>query len=66
MCDKSDCGKSASEGWSRDYKKAWLKTKGIMCPTCGANPKGIPHKDGGWITCPECHGLLYVEKEQKK
>ena len=26
------------------------------CKTCGDKERGIPAKDGGWITCPDCHG----------
>lgn len=26
------------------------------CVKCGGNPRGVPGKDGGWTTCPDCKG----------
>ena len=64
---KSDYGKSAREGWSRDWEKAWLKVHGKPCLNCKTlgyledKPvlKGKPIR----TTCLRCGGVGYVEKK---
>lgn len=68
---KSDYGKSASEGWSMDYEKAWLRAHGKKCPKCkgtGQIGKEIVKygQSIGFKECPHCNGVGFIEKEQKK
>ena len=51
--------------WPTDkakYDKNYLRLYGKVCPICNGKAKGVPHKDGGWVTCPECSGLGKVKK----
>jgi len=64
---KSDYGKRPSEGWSKDYEKAWLRANGDICKYC--NGTGVISDDIGeglsWnSTCEICNGTGYVKKEE--
>ena len=51
--------------WPTDkprYDKNYLRLYGKKCPLCNGKARGLPHKDGGWITCSQCKGLGKVEK----
>ena len=51
--------------WPTDkprYDKNYIRLYGKMCPRCGGKPRGVPHRDGGWVTCLQCKGLGKVEK----
>ena len=39
------------------YDKNYLRLYGKPCTMCNGKAKGIPHKGGGWVTCPQCKGL---------
>ena len=50
--------------WPTDkprYDKHYLRLYGKKCPVCMGKARGVPHNEG-WITCPKCNGLGYVEK----
>lgn len=66
---KSDHGKSATEGWSRAYEKAWLKIYGKICPVC--NGCGLVldisyEGRGTFYDCSYCNGLGYVENKTER
>ena len=65
---KSDHGKPAREGWSREYERAWLKVHGKKCPDCeSAGHEPFLNKQGdfgGYEVCSNCNGIGYVEKKK--
>lgn len=59
---KSDYGKPAREGYSKNYEKAWLRMYGIKCPLClGSGEDIIKRKK---YLCVKCKGIGYVEKDK--
>ena len=51
--------------WPTDkpkYDKNYIRLYGKKCSMCDGKARGVPHKDGGWITCPKCMGVGKVEK----
>lgn len=67
---KSDCGKPARSGWSREYEQKWLDAFGVTCPTCsGTGQEGEEivkyGRSMGYKECPTCEGHGKIERKQK-
>jgi len=48
----------------KKFSKNYIKIFGVKCKRCGGKARGIPDKNGGWITCPDCNGLGKVERKR--
>ena len=60
---KSDCGKPAREGYSREYEVAWLKLYGKKCPNCKGEG-AVFYSNYSQEDCKQCNGSGYVEKNK--
>ena len=66
---KSDYGKRAFVGSTKESRKGWLRAFGVPCPKCKG--KGVLEdvdSDMRLIIeqqCPKCEGIGYIEKEKK-
>lgn len=64
---KSDYGKPARVGYSREYEEAWLNLFGVTCPDCkGTGQVGEEivkwGRSMGFRECPKCKGEGKIEK----
>lgn len=48
----------------KQYEAGYLRIFGLVCPRCGGHPRGVPAADGGWVTCPVCYGVGFIERSK--